>query len=53
MGLEDEIEDVSSYWITLRKKMELERGSARTHSVEIWLWKRLWTYRTTDYVLTK
>jgi hypothetical protein len=37
-------EDVSSYWMTLRKKkriQEIERGSARSHSTENWLWERL------------
>ena len=40
MGYEEE--DVSSYWVTLRKKervQEIKRGSTRVHSVEIFLWK--------------
>jgi len=28
--------------------LEIERGSARSHSVENWLWKGLWTYHKTD-----
>jgi hypothetical protein len=40
---EDEEEDVSSYWMILRKRedMEIERGSTRLHSVETSLWKRI------------
>jgi hypothetical protein len=48
---EDEEEDVSSYWMTLRKEniLEIERGSTRSHPVENSLWKRLRTCRKTDY----
>jgi hypothetical protein len=38
--------------MTLRKKeriLEIERGSTRSHPVEISLWKRLRTCRKTDY----
>jgi hypothetical protein len=35
---EDEEEDVSSYWMTLRKKriLKTERGSIRVHCLEKW-----------------
>jgi hypothetical protein len=33
-GRKDEAEDVSSYWMTLRKKEDAERGSHILHSVE-------------------
>jgi len=35
MKLEDENEEVSRYWITLRKILELERGSSRSHSGDL------------------
>jgi uncharacterized membrane protein YgaE (UPF0421/DUF939 family) len=31
--------------------LEIERGSTRSHSMENWLCKRLWTCRKTDYVI--
>jgi hypothetical protein len=37
-------EDVSSYWMTLRKRermLEIRRGSTRSHIMENSLWKRL------------
>jgi hypothetical protein len=39
----NEEEDVSSYWMTLRKREDTgnERGSTRSHPVENSLWKRL------------
>jgi hypothetical protein len=42
----DKEEDVGSYWITLRKgenNKPLTIGSTRSHYVEKWAWKRLWT----------
>jgi hypothetical protein len=44
-------EDVSSYWLTLRKEklLQIERGSTGLFSVENSLWKRLWISRKTDY----
>jgi hypothetical protein len=52
---EDEEDDVSSCWMTLRKGETLEfgRGSTRTHPVENWLWKRLWACRKTDYAMNE
>jgi hypothetical protein len=48
---EDEEEDVSSYWMALRKKRRYwklkEETLART--LENSLWKRLWTCYKTDY----
>jgi hypothetical protein len=35
------------------RKRETERGSARWHSVETSLWKRLWTCRKTDWGMNK
>jgi hypothetical protein len=37
--------------MTLRKEgiLSSEEGSSRSHYVESSLWKRLWTYRETDY----
>jgi len=43
-GWEEEEEDVSSYWMTLRKRermLEIRRGSTRSHIMENSLWKRL------------
>jgi hypothetical protein len=51
-GREDEEEDLSNYWMTIRKRervLEIEGGNTRSHSVENWLWKRLWTCCQTDY----
>jgi len=50
-GWGDEEEDVRNYWITL-KIQEFERGITRSHTVENSLWKRLWTCRKTDYVMS-
>ena len=33
--------------------LETERGSTRSHYVENWLWKGLWTCRKTDYRITE
>ena len=54
-GWEDEEEDVSSYWMTLRKEqiLEHERGSTRTWSVEKLLWKRLLASHKADYVMNE
>jgi hypothetical protein len=41
-------EDVSSYWITLRKQQEIEGGRTRSHSVENSFWKRVWTCPKTN-----
>jgi hypothetical protein len=51
MRIEDEGKEVSSYWMTLRKRqvMVLERGSTRSHSVENSLCKRLRTCREADW----
>jgi hypothetical protein len=48
-GLEDEEEDVRSYWMTFRKRKDAgnwERSN-RSPFVENCLWKRLWSYHTT------
>ena len=44
-------EDVSSYWMAWRERevMVTERGSMRSHFVETWLWKMLWTCHMTNY----
>jgi hypothetical protein len=49
-GRKDEEEDVSRYWITLRKQtlLEFERLSTRSHGLENSFWKRLWTCSKTD-----
>jgi hypothetical protein len=49
---EDEEEDLSSYWMTLRKIriLEIETRSAISHHVANSIWKKLWTYRNTDCV---
>jgi hypothetical protein len=51
----DEEEDVSSYWLTKghERILETERGSTRSHSVENWLLKSLWTCRKADYGMVK
>ena len=43
-------EDVSSYWMTLRKEriLKIESESAESHSGKKSLCKRLWTRRKTD-----
>jgi hypothetical protein len=41
-------EDVSSYWITLRKQEELESGRIRLQSMENSFWKRVRTCPKTD-----
>ena len=40
-GSEDKDEDVSSYWMTLRKREDLEfgRGSKGSECLGNWLWK--------------
>jgi hypothetical protein len=50
---EDEDEGVRNYWMILKKEkiLEIERGSTRSHCVENLLWKRLWTWRKTHYVM--
>jgi hypothetical protein len=45
---ENEEEEVSSYWIALRKQQEIEGGRTRSHSVENSFWKRVWTCPRTD-----
>ena len=35
------------------KILEFERSSTRSHCVENWLWKRLWTCRKRDCVLIR
>jgi len=42
--------DLSSYWMTLRKRQDIVnwRGSTRSHSVENSFWKKLWTCSKTD-----
>jgi len=49
--IEEEAENGRRFWTILRKSkiLELERGSTRSHSVENWLWKWLWTCRKTYY----
>jgi hypothetical protein len=45
-GMEDEEENVTSYWLTLRKLdniLEIERGSTSWHCMNNSLWKRLLT----------
>jgi len=41
----DEEGNASSYWVTLwtREDTGIWRQSTRSHSMENWLWKRLWT----------
>jgi len=34
-----------------KRLLETERGSTRSHSVENWLWKGIWTCRKTNYVM--
>jgi len=38
--------DVSSYWMTLKKRevTGTERGSTRLNYKQIWLWKKLWYF---------
>jgi hypothetical protein len=31
-----------------KQLLEIERGNIRSHCVENWLWKKLWTCRKTD-----
>jgi hypothetical protein len=33
--------------------LEIERGSTRSHPVENSRWKRLWTFRKTDYEMVE
>jgi hypothetical protein len=33
------------------KKLEIERGSTRSHSVENSPWRRLWNSRKTEYMM--
>jgi hypothetical protein len=47
-GRDDEEENLSSYWITKRRILEVEKGGTRPHSVENSLWKRLWTCHNTS-----
>jgi N-acetyl-anhydromuramyl-L-alanine amidase AmpD len=48
---EDEQEDVSTSWMIFRKggHWKFERERIRSHSAENSLWKRLRTFRKTDY----
>jgi hypothetical protein len=47
--IEGKEEEVSSYWMILRKREgEIEIRSTRLHCVENLLWNRLWTCRKTD-----
>jgi len=50
---EDEDEGVTDYWMTLKKDklLEIQRESTSSHCVENSLWKRLWTWRKTDYAM--
>jgi hypothetical protein len=50
-GQEDEEEYISSYWITNERILEDERGGTRPHSVESTLWRRLWTFHKTMYLM--
>jgi hypothetical protein len=47
---EDENEDVSSYWMTLRNREDTEtwKGSTRSDCMANSLWKRKWTCRKKD-----
>ena len=49
--LEDEEEDVNSYWKALRKSelLWIKRENARWHCVETLLWKEIWACRNTGY----
>ena len=51
----NEKEDVSSYWMILRKREDtgILKGSTRSHPVEYSLWKWLWTCLKAEYVLNK
>ena len=33
------------------KVLELERGSTKLHTMRNSLWKKLWTYRQTEYMM--
>ena len=33
--------------------LEFARARTRPYSAENWLWKRLWTFRKTDYVINE
>jgi hypothetical protein len=48
-------EDLSSYWMTLKKNniLEYERVSTRLQCLDNSLWKRLWTCCKTDYVMSQ
>jgi hypothetical protein len=35
------------------RMLEIERGSSRSHSVENWSWKRLWSFHKADYRITE
>ena len=52
-GLEEEEEDVSGYYIKVRKTLilELERESTISRPAENCLLKRLWTFRKTAFVM--
>jgi hypothetical protein len=41
----DEEQEVGSYWMTLKKEEGLDRN------LEKWLWKKLCTCHSTDYVM--
>jgi len=52
---EREKEDVSSYWMTWRKRRdtEVERGCTRSPSLDNSIWKRLWSCRKTYMMMSK
>jgi hypothetical protein len=54
--LDDEEEDVICYPMTLRETRrywEVKKKSTWSHCLANWLLKRLWTWRTKEYVMTK
>jgi hypothetical protein len=50
---EEEEENVSSYWMTLRKpeKLEINGGSTESYCLENSFWTGQWTCSKTDYVV--
>jgi hypothetical protein len=55
MGRESKEEDVSSSSMTLRKMkiIEFERGSTKSKSLKISLWKGMWTFPKTGYAMNE
>jgi len=52
MGWKDDVDVVNCFWMTLRKREDIwesEREITELPCLENFLWKRLWTCRTTDF----